>query len=379
MLVHGTARCKASAFLQRLVDIPCNLGEAFDVLEGMRAKRFRADAGIVDTGGEIDMNKTAGLTAGLAMIGLALGAAAAPFNPGDVSADARWVVHADFEQMRDSVLGARIMEKVGAEDGRAKFDALQAIFNFDPRTDIDSVTLYGAGEEKDDGVVILRGKLDADRLVTLVRANDAYAALSHDGRTIHSWVDEKKAARAESVGRDAPRSYGCALADGTVVVSEREGRLRSALDVLAGRGASLLAGSTLPAMPGVEQAALLIAAANTGQLKELNPRAATLQNTEALALAVSEADGVFHAVLDLTADSAEAAQQLSKIVDGMVGLALLNAGSDPGGARIARSVGLRVNGVALRVSLDIPVAELIQTIEERHATKSRNPGFGKTW
>ena len=53
-----------------------------------------------------------------------------------VSADTKWVMHADIENFKNTQIGSYILGELGKEGANKKLAAIQAIFNFDPRKDL---------------------------------------------------------------------------------------------------------------------------------------------------------------------------------------------------------------------------------------------------
>ena len=126
----------------------------------------------------------------------------------------------------------------------------------------------------------------------------------------------------------------------------------------------MAAAPSLPRLDDTGNACLFFAAADTSEMQHINPRAAVLRNTDSLAMTVRESAGALRAAVDLQTANEEAALNLSKIVDGMIGLALLNAEGNPVAAELAQRAEVRLEGRRLRISLDADVDDLIGCAEE---------------
>ena len=276
------------------------------------------------------------LLVGMGIVVVATQTMAGPYQGGDVSCEAKWVVHADLAQLRDTQFGGHLLDKMRSEDARNKLAAFQAIFNFDPRTDLDSLTLCGFGRrKKGDGVMIVKGRLDGDHLVTLVKANDTYQPHTRGGFVVHSWIDVKEAAKAAGLGLDPKRSYGCVYAAGIILISDNLDNVAKAIEVLAGRASSLQQDNPLGIQPPA--AGFLTATAMTSRMKNVDPKAAILKRANGVSLSLGEAGGMMSGTLMLDAHDARAVTNLKKIVDGMIGLALLNEETNPGAAKLAEA------------------------------------------
>ena len=111
--------------------------------------------------------------------------------PEGVHEGAQWFAHADLHALKATTVGERVFSGLNEGDANAKLAALSAVLNFDPRSDLRELTLYGFGGDHD-GAVIVRGAFDEERLLTLVRAGGSYESEQHEEHLLHSWIDEKK-------------------------------------------------------------------------------------------------------------------------------------------------------------------------------------------
>ena len=278
-------------------------------------------------------------------------AQAEPFAVTDVSRDAEWVVHVDVDGLKGSRIGDVLMEEMNRKESAAKLDAVQAIFNFDPREDLSGVTLYGADNRPQTATAVLRGHFDSERLVTLVRANPAYENGRSGRHEIHSWIDENN--------EDANRVYAGFEGARTLVLSESESRVVAALDVLDGDGDSLDPSSELASTIQGTRASLFIAAANMAEMPEIAPEAAMLKKARAFQLALGAPGDDLEGALRLSTDTVRSAQQVEQILRGMVAFAALNDLDQPELAAMAQTVEINRDGSRVECILRHPLDEII--------------------
>ena len=86
--------------------------------------------------------------------------AAAPLLAGDlqkteVSPQANWVVHADYQAFRDSVIGKLVRAELKAQGVEEKSRDFATIFGFNPLEDLRDVTLYGNGQDREKAVILV--------------------------------------------------------------------------------------------------------------------------------------------------------------------------------------------------------------------------------
>jgi len=288
---------------------------------------------------------------------VATAAWAGPFNPADVPAEAAWFAHVDVDQLKATQVGKSVMEQLTTGEADKKFAALQAVFNFDPRKDLSGLTVCGTGNKS---YALLRGKFDAERLVTLLRANEAYQATTQEGYTVHSWLDENK---AKKKGPDKARMFGAFHASGAIVISEEAGVLTHALAVLDGKKPASAfkaptPSGTVPFMVGT-----------VSDLSGTDPKNAVLKLARGGTVILGEdGDRVKGRLAIETTDSATASNLL-KVAEGMRSALLLNTEKDPRAAKLAGSASVALEGQTVSVQLDFPASEIAQAIREEAAKK----------
>ncbi len=296
---------------------------------------------------------------------ITLNAVAGSLNPAEVSSGAKWVIHMDASRLRATELGRHITESTGCEAGRAKMAAFRTMANFDPSTDLESLTVYGTEGGKHNGVAILHGKFDTAKLATLAQDNETYESAEHDGQTIHSWVGKHKGHHHGN-----RRTFGCILNATTLAFSSSREMLVQGLDVLSGSKPGLAADAPLAGLMNVDAMYFLSAAALMGDMQHVNPRAAILRNTKNAVIAVGEKEGTLQAAVEMTTSTVDAALNLTRLLDGMIGMAILNVEANPDMAAIAKATSVSLNGSTLSLALELPVKDVFAHIEKMKARKA---------
>ncbi len=300
------------------------------------------------------MKKMLTLTLGL---GLLAGAVQAePFRMADVAADAKWIAHADVDTLKGTRLGDRVLDKLNENEVEVKLEALEAVFNFDPREDLSGLTLYGSAGDSQEAVAVIRGNFDAKRLVTLIRAGDTYKKSTHGAHRIHSWIDEEEPDK---------RKYGSFPDDNTLVISDAKAMVKDALDVLDGTGKSLSPSGELGDAVAGNNGSFFIAAVNMAELPDLAPDAAMLKKARAFQLSLGEAGSDVEGTLRLTATDEDVAEQVQKVLEGMIAFAHLNQEDQPELLAIAKAAEITRDGNVVEVVLRHPADEVIAFLEEQ--------------
>jgi len=312
------------------------------------------------------MNRISKLQSVLGICALtAFAATAAPLQRADVINDPVWVLHVDADGLRPTVVGQYLLAELAKPEAQKKLAAFQAIFSFDPSKELHGVTLYGATQSEEDGVLLLYADFDAARLTTLVEVAKDHKSTPHNGHTIHSWVDEKK---AEKNGVK-PRTYA-AIATKVVVFGQKESCVAEALDVLDRTRPSLLTNVQFARL--TEAPALIQGAARKPELPGNDPNAAILKQSRMVTLTVNEIQRRLEAALALEAESEEVAGQIESIGRGLIGLMALQT-EKPEAQKLAQGLAVQKEGMVVKVTLALSADDavgLMRTDAARKAAQS---------
>jgi hypothetical protein len=189
----------------------------------------------------------------LSVLLTAAAAWAGPVEPGLVSADAKWVAHLDVKALLKSPVGELLLEKLREEPTRTELADFVSVFGFDPRHDLQAVTLWGTGYEPDEGVVALTGKFDKDKLLGLLAQNEHYKQFEHGDYVLHRWRQEPEGRKDDGI------RFGTFFRKDVALVTRDKEMLAGALDQLAKEGGTL-AGRDAPALlPELSEGTFLFA------------------------------------------------------------------------------------------------------------------------
>ncbi|UCG55586.1 MAG: hypothetical protein JSU70_12035 [Phycisphaerales bacterium] len=288
-------------------------------------------------------------------------AVSGPLLKSRVGKDANWVVHLDCEQLKRAQIGGLIREelvRIGVEEKLANF---AEVFSFHPLDDLQSVTLYGNGPDEERAVVLAEGRFDAEKLLAIVRLNPRYEEIKHGDFVLHGWLQEDKHKDDQTTEKMV---YGCLYDKRLVVMSAGLDAVKWALDVLAGTAEDAADGVFDQAALSAEGAFFQVAANGVGEMAD-EEEAAVLKQTDALGLAVGEVEGDFYADLELTADTSEVAQGISKILEGVIAFVSLSGEDRPRLAELAKKVELSCQGNSVRVHLGCDPRAVFELLREQ--------------
>lgn len=285
---------------------------------------------------------------------LALGATASEFDPAHVPTEARWVAHLDLDALRKTQVGAMVLGHLNEGTANNQLNAVKAMIGIDPRTDLRGFTVFGASERPEEAAVVAHGTFDAERLLTLLRANGSYAAEdAGDGLTLHRWKDDKK----------GTLQYGMFIRD-RIVISQGREAMKVVAGTLLGQRNSLATTPSAALRTDGFKGAVFAASANLEGIAAKDPKAAMLKNALSASVSLGEAgDSIVGRLSVLAADDATAGQ-LNAMASGMVAFALMNQDADPNVKKLAQGLSSAQNGKTVQVELKLPVGEIKEKLDQ---------------
>lgn len=305
-----------------------------------------------------------GILPTLLMATVATPVLAGPLRRADVPADPAWLLHVNCDGLRPTALGQFVEEQLAKPAQMAKLAAFQALFNFDLRSQLHGVTLYGLGAAPRDGILLVYADFDPKRLVTLAEAAKDSQKTDYKQHVIYSWADQHK----KRPSKTGARTYA-ALHGSCVVFGQREDRVAQALDVLDGTSANLAASQALPQFGVPGDTSLLEAGARKLDLPGTDPHAEILRLSKVVGFQLAEAQQQVTAVLHLEANDAEVAGHILSIGQGLLSLAKLQK-ENPASMKAAEAMTLKQDGAQVLANLSLPAADFIQLLQAHAARKA---------
>jgi hypothetical protein len=291
----------------------------------------------------------------------ALTANAAPLQRSDVAAGASWVVHADCDGLRPTAIGQFIQGQLEQPGPANKLAAFQAIFGFDPRTQLHSLTLYGTGTN---GVLLVYADFDAERLGNLAKGAEDYQSTSYHQHVIASWIDEKNKRKHSG----AVRTYG-AIQGKRVIFGQRETLVARALDVLDGSAPNLSSSESFSQLGATNDTSIIEGAARELQLPDEGPQAQILKMSRLVVLQIGEQQQKIVGTLTLEAKDEATATQIAAIGQGLLALGKLQQ-QNPEAGKLAQALQIHQDGATVTASLALPENDVVDALKADAARKA---------
>jgi hypothetical protein len=300
----------------------------------------------------------------------------AAFDPATVPADAKWVLHVDFNTLRESPVGQEII----AQAEKNAVIPVGANIQIDVKkvlATLGSATAYGTTFSKDpkeiDGTLILQG---TDELRKIAEGVAVQFSISNP-----ELVTEVK---------DLPFSAYSIKGEVTVafpkepiiLVSRSRQQLLNALDLYRGKGPSAARGpSSLKNLIPQTKTIFVLAASevpNTdGLFPENAPQARILKMASSASVAIGNNNKLTTASIQLAATDEEMADRLLKIVQGFGAMLSLAQSDDKQIAEFLQSLKTERNGKIIMINLSYPSDGLVKMIREMAQNEQHNRSNGE--
>lgn len=285
---------------------------------------------------------------------------AAGLDASKVSPNALWVLHVDVEGVLGTQVGAYLLGRIEAEHNLDKLNEFIDFTGFDPRTDLYSVTLWGVGYSPSQGVAVIQGNWDAEKLIAVVAA-DGYQKSTHKDRDVHSWTQDPEHANDDGV------RWASFWSEDILLITQNQQLLHAALDALDANEKA----APQAAAPG----AFLVVAAEDLQIPAA-AKASSLRNITAATIELGESQGTLFFKGSVTATSETDGAEFRQMLNGMLAFAKMSLRQmsqsgqpEPAWAPLVNNVTIGGEGAVVKLSAEMATANVISFIEAAEEAK----------
>jgi hypothetical protein len=160
------------------------------------------------------------LGAAVAMsLALATTAAAADSLLAYAPADTHIVIGVNIRKIADTPFVQKMIREKGGDKAEAQLAVVEGIAGVHLMKDLDRAWLWGRPDDDDSIGVVVSGRLDPDKLLNLLKANEEYTSTAIGGMTVHEWKDKG----------ERRIKYGVFLPEGAAAVFNTKAALSAAL------------------------------------------------------------------------------------------------------------------------------------------------------
>jgi uncharacterized membrane protein len=305
------------------------------------------------------------------LLGVATGARSAPIPNERISADAKWLIHADLDGFRASQAGQYVQKTMLNEaleglSGQLKFDVPALMQKFK------SVTAYGTDFAKDP-------QANLASAVLIIQTDDEAQKIVEGALAAQLLADEEgkgplKKLQTEpyplyNVGKDL---YGAILPNGVITLGKSRERIEFAREVLIGKAPSLKGSKSFADFPAAPDALILLGVAEgfNDAMPSL-PQAKVLKMADGARIVLGEKQDRIFAEVSLKGKTTEVVGQIQQVLQGLVALASLGQPEDKDLAELVKGIKVTANDKVVSVGVGFPVARALEKLAEHKDHQDR--------
>jgi hypothetical protein len=301
------------------------------------------------------------------VLGLGLPLRAEPLDRQQVPAGAKWLVHIDVDAARSAQVVQKLYDHwLGNEEAKQVLRVLRPSIGAGLLEDVHSLTVFGKRFAPQDGVVILRAKVNRDLIARHLERDPSHQTSSYGGHELHTWVQREP-------GKGGQTLTGCLHGPTTVVLGQDPAAVKATLDLLDKKAPSL-AGSGSPldleSPPGTVLAAGAVGLADLAgtDVPFLSP---IVRKSQVLVLAVGEHKGEVFGQARLVTNSADTAGQIRDIIEGFRAAAELQHSANNEATDVLKALKVSASDKTVTADWRMPAEELLALIEKKLAKQQQ--------
>ena len=295
-----------------------------------------------------------------------------------MAASAQWAAHLDVEGFLASKVGALVLEQAKKPEIAAGLAMLQNVSGLDLTKSLKGITLYGVGAGEENGVALIEGTFDRERLLNLLRANPSLRETKLGELPAYQWTDEPKG------GKPGAERFGTFFSDSLILIAGSRNMLEQAVAVLQNKQNSM-AQVTIP--PSIKPSAGAYLFVYLGELPKVptdQKAAELLSKFVSGRFEIGENAGNFFSRLTVLTKDAQTASNLAKMVDGVLGFLDLVKDLNENGkplipaeaAGVLKDLKVSANDASVEASLVAPsqnVVDLLKWVVAQAAVRHAAP------
>ena len=266
-----------------------------------------------------------------------------PFQPKNIPAESQWYLHGDLTGLRETKTGGFLLDQIRKSEADTIID-IEALFGFDLLEDLTDITLFGTGKA-DEIAITLSGEFARAQLEEFIVQTDGYNSTTYGTTKIHSWKDNDRTQHAGFHGNN------------TVIISQKKGLLKLALDVLVGKTPGLKADLTPPSEEPV-----VVAYANIQKIKiPLDEGSHIIRKADSILITLAEKQNRLVANMVIKTVSEKMAERMMHALAGLVSLSELADNNIEGLDILHRG---QTSGKIMTMTMSLPAANAFALISK---------------
>lgn len=281
---------------------------------------------------------------------------AAPLDPSTVAADAKWLVHVDFDALRESKIFLHARDEIMKHDmAKTVLAMIKEATGADPEQDVHGATVYGNGFKPHAGVLIVYAHADREKLVNLMRTRPDFKTSKEGELELYSWT-ESHGDRHHDVVVAFPKK-------GTGVFAGSVDQVKAAVDVLGGKNGLR---SRSPLVGDSPKGTILKLSVMGVNEAELPVKVDLLKKISRVSIVAGENEGTDFDHVRVIATDAETTKEFKSIVEGFKAVAELHMSNEPDLKAVIEATKIEADGNTLAIDWSGSSESVIKLMDRAH-------------
>jgi hypothetical protein len=265
---------------------------------------------------------------------------------GQVPGSANWSVFIDMDKFKSSPLGAAFQVE-NAQKEQPVMQFMETYLDFDPWTDLDSVTIHGDGTPNK-AISVLNGSFNTDQLLSFLQSKDYYQLIADGEAEIHYVIFKKKEKRWMHIPNEQ-----------TILIAHSLEDIKTAISIEQGK----IASTTIESIE--HPLSFMLAYANFSEMANYSPRAQYLKNIEFSEIILEPQGDQLKMLMFMQARDEQFAKTLEQGIQGILAWAKIkSSGKELLNNWLNNSIKITRNNEMIEVSAQFSNADIIKKYKE---------------
>lgn len=283
----------------------------------------------------------------------------------DVSADAKWLLHWDLDNLRNTQIGSFLTKEILEKQLDQKLSELKSQLNATLDLDlkkIASITAYGTDFQKKpeaNGVLMIQTGQNVEKIVDTLLGAIFAAVPDESARPVKKLQQEPFVVYA--IGKD---DLFASIHNQTILVlGKSRAQIEKARNVLLGKAPNLIGNNAFSGYPKLESSFFFLGIAEAfNDSANIPPQAKVLQMADGGRLVLGEKKDQLYLNLALRTKTQEVSNQIQSVVSGLIAFAALSQTDNKELQQLAQSIKVANDKNMVTVNLEYPVASALEKL-----------------
>lgn len=238
-------------------------------------------------------------------------------NPAHLPADAKWVIHVDYEALGDSAVWQKFREKKSQVTQMVQ-SWMKQRYGIDLPTGLKSLTMFSRDYREYTGTVLIEASYEAQKIEARLGEARQHRTTKWQDYTLHTIMLSKQ--KSPNAGPSGDQEMTVVMVDDkTILLASSEANAKQSLKLLAGEAESLEGKDSPLLADTISEAWVYGAAIDLNELKQHPVSMPIIVQHEQITWSLGkQSDGMVFEQADLVAQSAEVAEKMKTVLEGII-------------------------------------------------------------